>query len=857
MKKIYLLLALIISCLGLNAQSVGTIFSTDVNGNAMNFRITKGATIDGEQFKPGSVEVCGFEAPSTATSVSVSIPESVTYRNTPFTVTAIGENAFEDNEQIASVVIPSTITNIKEFAFYYCDNLSNVVFLEPTLEQIGNSAFAFCTSLANIIIPNTVTSIGVSAFSECLNLSSITFADNSQLTTIGTAAFSKCEKLTDIEIPSGVTTIADEVFEDCLSLASVVFPENLTSIGNRAFFDCYKLTDVEIPSGVTMIGSYAFNCCLDLTNINIPSGVTTIAEFVFAGCLSLTNIKIPASVTLIGYSAFGGCKNLGSVTIENHPIAPLSKLESIDDYAFNGCESLTEIVLPKSLTDLSSYAFKDCTNLNTIIIDADSIPENLSTIIISSPFQNCPSDMTIYVPVNSVELYKEAEYWGDYTILPVITVPDNIEVTGTSTSSVAITWDPVPNAEGYCVVYGEYTPGESVDLDSVVYLNINYPAAFDTISQFSAEVGELSLYTEYCFSVIAARANSTVYEKVCGKTMDLPVAAPTNVTAEPSSPSSTILAWNAVENAYSYNVYRNNEFVKNVTQVICTDTGLAENTEYCYTITAVRNETESEASEEVCATTLTIDITAPTNLEAEATSSSSIDLTWSAAANAMSYNIYQGNTVLANVTATNYTVEGLEHYTEYCYTVTAIRNDNETGKSNEACVTTLDLDITAPANLSATPESTSEISLTWDEVENAMSYNIYRDNELVTNITTTTYTDSGLEYDTEYCYTVSAIRNETESEVSEEVCAKTLGDGIEEVTAAFEIYPNPANDKLYIEAETNIEKITIYNLTGIAVQDEECRMQNVELNVTDLNSGIYFIKIKTENNEVVKRIVKK
>ena len=232
--------------------------------------------------------------------------------------------------------------------------------------------------------------------------------------------------------------------------------------------------------------------------------------------------------------------------------------------------------------------------------------------------------------------------------------------------------------------YGEYTPGESLPWDSIAYLNLG---GFDTISQFSAEVKNLSLYTEYCFSVIVGRANSVVYEKVCGKTMDLAVAAPTNVAAEPSSQSSIILVWDAVENAHSYNVYRNNEFVKNVTQVICTDTGLDENTEYCYTITAVRNETESDKSEESCAT--------------------------------------------------------------------------------------------------------------------------------------------------------------------------TLGDGIEEISATFDLYPNPVSDKLYVKTENDVEEVTIYNLTGVAVYNEECRMKNVELNVADLNSGVYFIKVRTANSEVINRIIKK
>ena len=586
MKKIYLLFALMISYLGLNAQGAGTIFSTDVNGNMMDFRIIKAATtVNGVQTQEGFVEVYGFEAPLTATSVSVSIPESVTYSNGYiYDVTAIGESAFENNDQLSAVVIPGSVLSIKNSAFKNCYSLSNVVFLSSGLIEIGDYAFQNARSLANIEIPNTVTTIGDWAFSFWeethyfdSGLIQITFGENSQLTSIGESAFNECSRLASINIPEGVTAIKTGTFGACRLLESIDIPENVTSIGE-----------------------WAFGGCISLVDINIPEGVTSIGDGSFQACTSLASIEIPKSVTSIGNMAFNGCTNLSEVIIseQHYTNVGKSQLSLIGNSAFQGCTSLTKIELPMSLNSIGYGVFNNSTNLNTIIIDADSIPEYIGNDA-KGPFYNCPSDMTIYVPVNSVELYKEAEYWGDYTILPVITTPANIEVTGTSTSSVKITWDPVPNGKMYIAIRGEYNP-DDVSLDSLVYLGIDS----DTISQYSTEVEGLSLYTEYCFSVVVGRANSMIYEKVCGKTLDLPVAAPANVVAEPSSQSSVILVWNAVENAYSYNVYRNNEFVKNVTQVICTDSGLNENTEYCYTVTAVRNETESEYSEEACATTL-------------------------------------------------------------------------------------------------------------------------------------------------------------------------------------------------------------------------------------------------------------
>lgn len=87
------------------------------------------------------------------------------------------------------------------------------------------------------------------------------------------------------------------------------------------------------------------------------------------------------------------------------------------------------------------------------------------------------------------------------------------------------------------------------------------------------------------------------------------------------------------------------------------------------------------------------------------------------------------------------------------------KGQKESEKSEEVCTKTFDLPITMPTNLVAEALSVSSISLSWNEVENALSYNVYRNNEFVTNVANPAYTYNDLEYDTEYCYTVSAVRN--------------------------------------------------------------------------------------------------
>ena len=74
----------------------------------------------------------------------------------------------------------------------------------------------------------------------------------------------------------------------------------------------------------------------------------------------------------------------------------------------------------------------------------------------------------------------------------------------------------------------------------------------------------------------------------------------------------------------------------------------------------------------------------------------------------------------------------------------------------------------------------------------------------------------------------------------------------------FNIYPNPVDDRLYIATESEIEEVVVYDVYGRIqkLRNSETQKLRNSLDVTNLNSGVYFVKIKTENGEVVKRFVK-
>ncbi len=210
----------------------------------------------------------------------------------PNSVTSIGNYAFIDCVYLTSVTIGSGVTSIGQRAFSECDNLTDIYisdiakWCDINFEDHFANPLRYAKNLylngnlvTDLVIPESVTIIKNYAFSGCTSLTSITLGCNVSI--IDQYAFSNCV-FSQITIPDSVTKIGDYAFVYCRSLRSLTLGNGLSEIGSYAFCSC-GLSSVIVPNSVTKIGDYAFAYCTGLTSITIGSAITSIGYCAFKG----------------------------------------------------------------------------------------------------------------------------------------------------------------------------------------------------------------------------------------------------------------------------------------------------------------------------------------------------------------------------------------------------------------------------------------------------------------------------------------------------------------------------------------------------------------------------------------------
>lgn len=326
----------------------------------------------------------------------------------PEGTTTIYADSFSEVQGIANITLPASVTRIENGAFFYSTLESITIPANSQLTEIGEAAFIGCHNLKRFDVPAGVTKIGYNTFANCESLAEVTLPYG--ITTIDAYAFAGCTSLTRITIPESVTKIEGAAFQ-WSGLTSITIPRSVTEIGDSAFWICRDLAAITVATdnlcyksmdgvlytkdGKTLITYPAGKAD---KNFAVPTGVEHVRAFSY--CAALESIYLPPSV--LTFEDFEHCESLKRITFDEN-----CNTYCIGDNTFEGCKSLTEIVLPNGMRTIAYNAFKNCESLMSV-----TLPVSITTIE-AFVFEGCTALTDIYFDGTAAawSAVGRSEYW--------------------------------------------------------------------------------------------------------------------------------------------------------------------------------------------------------------------------------------------------------------------------------------------------------------------------------------------------------------------------------------------------------------------------------------------------------------
>ena len=404
--------------------------------------------------------------------------DEITSIDIPKSVTTIGDEAFNCCNNLNSLTVNANNSNYstendvlfdkeKTLLIQYLRAKRKTSYSIPdTVREIGYSAFYNSSNLKSIWLPNNLESIADKAFCGCSSLTGITIPNG--VTAIGNEAFASCSKLLTVAIPDSVTSIGNDAFKPCKSLISITVGDNneYYASDNGVLYDkkqkalllypsANNNNSYVIPDGVMTIGKMAFYSCKSLTDVTIPDSVTSIGNNAFASCSALTSITIPDSVTSIGNNALDNCKSLTSITVDENNKYYSSK----DGVLFNKDRTVLILyprsnnrksyIIPDSVTTIEDWAFESCNSLTGILI-----PDSVTSIELNS--FSWIETLTLFANKGSYAEQTLAKWLPFKTIITA--APSKVSTNlYKNYDSLKVSWSKVAGADGYYVYYKKST----------------------------------------------------------------------------------------------------------------------------------------------------------------------------------------------------------------------------------------------------------------------------------------------------------------------------------------------------------------------------------------------------------------
>ena len=283
-----------------------------------------------------------------------------------------------NGQLVEDLYIPHEISKINDYAFYGCSSLSSVYFPKE-IKSIGNNAFWGCEKLVSVTI-NTPNPPEIFSYSF-YNKRATLYVPYGSIDTYVNAGYSNYFK----DIKSIPLNIGDTFVEKTIEGAEIKFcvisnDDKTCSVGKG-----YVGYNDDTPEPYCISPEYEG----DVTIPALANGYRVVSikdqAFSSANGMKVRSINIPDGITTIGRKAFEGCKELTSINLPN-------SITRINDYAFAECENLGSVILPDNIITIPICMFQGCSNLYSI-----TIPNSVQEIGWNA-FQGCSNLSSFTIP---------------------------------------------------------------------------------------------------------------------------------------------------------------------------------------------------------------------------------------------------------------------------------------------------------------------------------------------------------------------------------------------------------------------------------------------------------------------------
>ncbi|MCD4793133.1 MAG: T9SS type A sorting domain-containing protein [Bacteroidales bacterium] len=535
-------------------------------------------------------------------------------------------------------------------------------------------------------------------------------------------------------------------------------------------------------------------------------------------------------------------------------------------------------------TDIT-FDWEDAANATEYFIEYADNPEFTASIQNTSavseyPVSGLTLDQTYYWRVYSSDgtnISEWSEIWSFTTGLEPLDAPVLVSPADGSTdqlTELTLDWNSVSGATSYEYQY-------STDITFTTYEN-------GTTSNTEILISSLDFGTQYFWRVQATDGSQfSEWSEIWNFTtetesLDAPVLiSPSNGSTDQLT--ELTLDWNSVSGATSYEYQYSTDITFSTYESGTTSntevmiSGLEYETEYFWRVQATDGSLFSEWSEVWSFTTETESLDAPaliSPVNGAVNQLTELTLDWNSVTEATSYE-YQYSTDIAfstyesgTTSNTEVIISELEYETEYFWRVQATDGIQFSEWSEVWSFTTETESLDAPVLISPVNGAVNqliELTLDWNSVSEATSYEY----QYSTDIAFSTYENgttsntevmiSGLEYETEYFWRVQATDGSLFSEWSEVWSFTTEPEiFVNSITEKdIKIFPNPVNGLLYINSSLNIKGVSVYNITGKKMFEENIIKCNYILNTSDYPEGVYIINLIFENKQISKKLIVK